>query len=336
MKFMDIFKGEAWKNSFHGMKLQLIEAKPEIMLVGGGIMMLVGTVAACIQTEKAKKALKDAKDEETKEGLNNLVVIDDKTPEEMKLEKREKGRKLTRIYAHTAYEMVKIYGIPAILWLGGMGMICSGHHTLRKTNAGLVADSILAKKLFDEYRSRVAKAVGEEAEQKIYMGTQEGMIKILEKDPETGKETVVEKKADVFYAQPGSIYAVNFTEETSDAFDTYTYAEQTFDRRVDEINKKLEIGLYRAFNGIEIMRMLGFNENALGFGDGPDVEERLRRLLKDGISGNARKVPDPEMRKLKVTRLRGYQKRWDPARNMDVYVPCTRFDFNFYPLEGKI
>ena len=215
-------------------------------------------------------------------------------------------------------------------------MICSGHHTLRKTNAGLVADSILAKKLFDEYRSRVAQAVGEEAEQKIFMGTQEGMIKILEKDPKTGEETLVEKQADVFYAQPGSIFAVNFTEETSDAFDTYTYAERTFDRRVDEINTKLEIGVYRAFNGIEIYRMLGFNENALGFGDEAMTEERLNKLLHYGISGNARKVPDPEMRKLKVTRLRGYQKRWDVAKNMYVYVPCTRYDFNFYPLEGKI
>lgn len=336
MKFTDIFKGEAWKNSFHGFGLKMIEAKPEIMLITGGLTMLAGTILACIQTEKAKKALEDAKKSEKEAGCDEIIVLNDDTPEVAKQKKAEKGRKLTKIYAHTAYEMIKIYGIPAILWLGGMGMICSGHHTLRKTNAGLVADSILAKKLFDEYRNRVAQAVGEEAEQKIFMGTQEGMIKILEKDPNTGEEVIVEKQADVFYSQPGSIFAVNFTEETSDAFDTYTYAERTFERRVDEINTKLEIGIYRAFNGIEIFRMLGFNENALGFGDNEATEERLNKLLHYGISGNARKVPNPEMRKLKVTRLRGYQKRWDVAKNMDVYVPCTRYDFNFYPLEGKI
>jgi hypothetical protein len=109
-----------------------------------------------------------------------------------------------------------------------------------------------------------------------------------------------------------------------------------FDRRVDEINAKLDTGEYRAFNGIDIFRKLGFNENALGFGDSEEVEERLQKLLTYGISGNARKVPDPEMRKLKVTRLKGYQKRFDVARNIDIFVPCTRYDFNFYPLEGKI
>ena len=336
MKLGNLFNKEAWGNTFHGLDMQLNAAKPEIMLISGGISMLVGTIYACVQTEKAKKALEEEKIAEQEAGIEKNLALDNRSPEEIKAIKAENGKKLVKIYSHTMYEMVKIYGIPALLWIGGMGMICSGHHTLRKTNAGLVADSILAKKLFDEYRARVAKAVGEEAEQKIFMGTQEEMIKILEKDPKTGDDIVVEKKADVFYSQPGSIFAVNFTEETSDAFDTYTYAEQTFDRRVDEINKKLDIGLYRAFNGIEIFRMLGFNENALGFGDGAEVEERLNKLLSYGISGNARKVPDPEMRKLKVTRLRGYQKRWDVAKDMYVFVPCTRYDFNFYPLEGKI
>ena len=76
--------------------------------------------------------------------------------------------------------------------------------------------------------------------------------------------------------------------------------------------------------------MLGFNENALG------EDESLDALLHYGISGNARKVPDPEMRKLKVTKLRGYQERWDNESQSMVYVPCLRIDFNFYPLEGKI
>lgn len=336
MKFVDIFKSEAWKDSLRGAGMKLNESKPEIFLVAGGISMLVGTIYACMQTEKAKKAVAEAKEKEKQEGIGNLVNLSDQTPEQVKARKAENGRKLLKIYGHTAYQMLKIYGIPAILWFGGMTLVCSGHHILRQTNAGLIADSILAKKLFDEYRGRVAKAVGEEAEKKIYMGVQEGTIKILEKNPETGEEKLVEKKADIFQAQPGSIYAVNFTEETSDAFDTFTYAERTFDRRVDEINKKLEVGVYRAFNGIEIYRMLGFNENALGFGDSPDAEERLKRLLRDGISGNARKVRDPEMRKLKVTKLRGYQERWDKTREMMVYIPCTRYDFNFYPLEGKI
>ena len=336
MKFHEIFTSEAWKAGLHNTGMKLNDAKPEIFLIAGGISMLVGTIVACKQTEKAKLAVRNAKNEEREAGIGNLVVLDDETEEQKKARKAAEGKKLVSIYGRLAYQMLKIYGIPAILWFGGLGMICSGHHILRKANAGLIADSLLAKKLMDEYRARVAKAVGEETEQKLFMGVQPEKVKILEKNPETGEEKLVEKKADVFKAQPGSIFAVNFTEETSDAFDTYTYAERTFDRRVDEINKKLEMGLYRAFSGMEIYRMLGFNENALGFGDDPATEERLEKLTNYGISGNARKVPDPEMRKLKVTRLRGYQKRWDAVHETDVYIPCTRYDFNFYPLGGKI
>lgn len=333
MKFSNFFDKEVWSNNLHGFGMKISAARPEIFLIAGGLSMLAGTIYACIKTADAKNVLNEAKIEEEKADFDETVEV---TDEELKQLKTEKGRKLTKIYTHVAWEMLKIYGIPAILWLGGMGMICSGHHTLRKTNAGLVADSILAKKLFDEYRQRVAKAVGEEAEQKIYMGLQEGMVNVIEKDPVSGEEKLVQKKGDVFYANPGSIFAVNFTEETSDAFDTYTYAERTVEHRVNEINAKLETGEYRAFNGIDIFRKLGFNENALGFGDSVEVEERLKKLLTYGISGNARKVPDPEMRKLKLTKLRGYQKRFDVARNIDIFVPCTRYDFNFYPLEGKI
>lgn len=346
MRFMNLFSKEAWNNNFHSLGMQVTAAKPELFLIFGGISMLAGTIYACTKTDDAKKALEDAKTKEkeaefeekieTVDEKSGEIVMVERSPEELKALRNEKGKKLTKIYVHTAYEMLKIYGIPAILWFGGLGMICSGHHILRKTNAGLVADSILAKKLFDEYRQRVAKAVGEDVEQKIFMGVQEGMVNVVEKDPETGEEKLVQKRGDVFYAQPGSIFAVNFTPETSDAFDTYTYAERTFEHRVEELNLKLETGEYRAFNGIDIFRKLGFNENALGFGDSADVEERLQKLLTYGISGNARKVPDPEMRKLKVTRLKGYQKRFDVAKNVDVFVPCTRYDFNFYPLEGKI
>ena len=327
MNFMNFFSKEAWNNKFHSVGMRASAAKPELFLIFGGISMLAGTIYACTKTEAAKEALEDAKAKEKeadfKEKIETVdeksgeIVMVERSPEELKALRTEKGKKLTKIYVHTAYEMIKIYGIPAILWFGGLGMICSGHHILRKTNAGLVADSILAKKLFDEYRQRVAKAVGEDVEQKIYMGIQEGTVNVVEKDPETGEEKLVQKQGDVFYAQPGSIFAVNFTEETSDAFDTFTYAERTFEHRVN-------------------FRKLGFNENALGFGDSAEVEERLQKLLTYGISGNARKVPDPEMRKLKVTRLKGYQKRFDVARNIDIFVPCTRYDFNFYPLEGKI
>lgn len=348
MKFSNLFNKEAWSNGLKGFGMKMMAARPEFLLFGGGFLMLGGTIYACMQTEKAKKAISEYKEDVKK--VEEMWALPEGTasegnedgdgdsaggkiellPATIKQIKIEKGRQLTKIYLRLAYEMIKIYGIPAIAWFGGFGMIGKGHSDLRIANRNLAADIFAGGQLMQEYRKRVAEAVGEDNEKKIFMGTQEGMIDILEKDPETGEEYVVQKKADVFYAQPGSIFARNFNEETCDAFEIRNFWEDCLDKRVNEINMKLDVGVARAYNGLDILRILGFNENALGEG------EEIDKLLLYGISGNARKVPDPEMRKLKVTKLRGYQKKWDVARDMFVYVPCMRLDFNFYPLEGKI
>ena len=323
MKIIEFFKNTTFKDIAKSAGMKIAAARPEIMLVVGGISVLAGTVHACTKAENGKKIIEQHKAD--MKAVDAIIFDGDE-----KQQKIEKGKRYVAICAHTAYELMKNFGVSALLWGGGMGMIFDSHHELRKTNAHLVTDSIAAKKLFDEYRGRVAAAVGEETEKKIFMGAQEGMVPVLEKDPETGEEKIVERNVDILHAQPGSIFARNFTEETSDAFDIRSHCEYYLDNHIDMINKKLDVGAARAYTGLDILRMLGFNENALGEGESVDM------LCRYGISGNARLVPDPEMRKLKVTKLRGYQKRWDVARGVEVYVPCMRLDFNFYPLEGKI
>lgn len=332
MNFANFFKAETWKDAFHGAEMKFMAVRPEIMLVTGGLSMLFGTIYACKKTSEAKKAFDETKAEvkalEENESLKVPEGIDI-LPETKKQLKIERGRQYCRIYGHAAYQFLKIYGIPALLWFGGMGMIVGGHGTLRKMNRGLAADIVAGNQLLQEYRGRVAKAVGEETEQKIFMGAQEGMVNIIEKDPVTGEEKITQQKADVFYAQPGSMFARNYTEENTDIM-WRAFTDEYLEAKVNEINTKLEVGFARAYNGLDILRMLGFNENALG------DDESIDKLLSYGISGNPRKVPDPEMRKLKITRLRGYQEKWDNVRQIKVYEPCLRVDFNFYPLEGKI
>lgn len=331
MKLKNMLTKDALKGAVSAVGMKIMAAKPEILLIAGGISVLVGTIYACTKTEEGKKVFKKAK--EDSDGVTLMLNEAKETVTDEAEQKKinvDAGKDYCKIYGKLAYDLVKVYGVPALLWFGGMGMIFGSHGELRKINSHLVADTVAMQKLFQEYRERVSKAVGQEVEQKIYFGAQEGMVKVLETDEKTGEKKIVEKKADVFHAQPGSIFARNFTEETSDAFDIRSFAEQYLDSRIDSINKNLELGVARAYTGLDILRGLGFNENALGEGESVDA------LIRNGISGNARKVSDPEMRKLKVTRLHGYQKKWDPERNIEVFVPCLRLDFNFYPLEGKI
>lgn len=325
---------EKLQGSWQGTCMKIAASKPEILLIVGGGMMLFGTIYACLQTEKAKAAVQKMEDDVKKVEESLKIEENDQLkllPETKKQLKLERGKQFTQIYAHFAYEMTKIYGVAALFWLAGLGMIGKGHFDLRTLNRSLAADLVTTNNFVAKYRERVAKAVGEETEKKIYLGTQEGMVHVVEKDPETGEEKVVEKKVDMFVDQPGSIFALNYTPTTSDAFDIRSFADHYLQARVDKINADLDLGLKRAYNALDILRMLSFNENAWG-----DNDEMIKKLLNYGISGNARKVPDPEMRKLKVTKLEGYEKIWDVERNMEIYRPCLRLDFNFYPLEGKI
>lgn len=334
MNLVNLVKNGGWKAPLTGFGMKMVAAKPEIALIVGGISLLAGTIYACVKTEKAKKSIEEAKEEIKK--VDEAIPMPkeeagvDILPATIKQIKIERGRQYTKIYGKLALNMLKVYGIPALLWTGGMGLVVGAHVDLRHTNKQLAADVFAGTQLMREYRERVARAVGEETERKIYMGAHEGTVQVLETDPITGEKKLVEKTGDIFDGQTGSIFARNYTVETTDIMYkdfTREYAE----KRANMINNDLETGLVRGYTGLEIFRKMGFNENALGLSD-----EEIKKLREWGISGNARKVPDPEMRKLKLTFLRGFRKMWDVARNCEYYEPCLRLDFNFYPLDGKI
>jgi len=317
MNPVKFFKGSAWKATAKVVGRKLVEARPEIMLIAGGLSMLAGTIYACAKTPKAAEIIDATKDLIASEENLNRVTDNATGTVPTKEEKARRGKKYAIIYAKSGLKIARLYAIPALLWGGGILSIYGAHHELRMRNTRLLANSVAAGQLFNEYRGRVAKAVGEETENKIYMGAQEGMVQVLEKDEETGEEKIVEKKADVFVAQPGSIFARNYTEATTDAFDIRTYADYFLDSRIGKIQNDLEVGVVKFYSGAEILRSLGFYE-----------AEITPELIDNGISA---KGP-----KLKMTRLQGYEKVWDEERHTHIYRPCLRVDFNFYPLKGMI
>lgn len=332
MSFANFFTKEGVKAFWHDVCYKSNEIKPEVMLITGGLSLLAGTIVACYRTEKAKIAYKEAKTEidsvtksleDGKTRANGDKIV-------LKQVKTEAGKDYVKAYWRLFYQFLKIYGVPALLWFGGFGLITYGHTELRRRNTALAGQLVASSSLFKEYRDRVAQTIGTENEQKIYAGAVPDTVKIIEKDPETGEKKVTEKSADVFIHQPGSIFARNFTEETSDCFDTAYFAENLLEARIEALNMRLEQGSPRCYTGLDVYKALGFNENELG------SDEEYDALLLNGISGNARKVPDPEMRKIKYTMLKGYQKRYDEATGEFVWEECIRLDWNFYPLQGRV
>lgn len=293
---------------------KLKEVRPEIALGVGIASVAAGTVWACVKTKEVPAVVEDMKEdlatEKQYEADGNKGKIDI----------LERGR----LYAHYAFKFTKIYGLPFALWACGIGCIIGSHGEMRHRNARLLADSVALKKLFDEYRERVREAVGEEIERKLYFGAtlDEDEVEVLERNEETGEEKLVKKKASVFDKQPGSMYARNFTERTSNEFSIRSYCDFFLEARIANLNRRLRLEPFLTLN--DIYDELGFKAGEGRCADGMTVGWVWNPKIDRGD------------REIIVERLQGYEARYDDRLGRVIYEPCLRLDFNCYPLEGLI
>lgn len=157
-------------------KLALKAHAPTIMVVGGITSMGAGTVIACKQTLKVE------------------AILEEHVPQ---LEKVEQGEQLhlssygqkeaqsdrLAIYRRVAWDAGKIYAVPAVLWIGGAGLVFGGHRILLQRNATLAIAFTSLKGMFDKYRGRVQDQLGHEADQSFLHGNVARQVV----DPETGE-----------------------------------------------------------------------------------------------------------------------------------------------------
>lgn len=162
-------------------KLALKAKAPTIMVVGGITSMGVGTIVACKQTLKIEE------------------VMQQHVPQ---LEKIEQGEQLhlssygdeaarsdrLKVYSRIALDGAKVYAVPAVLWVGGAGLVFGGHRILLKRNATLAIAFTSLKGMFDKYRERVIDQQGHEADQYYLNGSTLRQVV----DPVTGEVAVVE------------------------------------------------------------------------------------------------------------------------------------------------
>lgn len=171
------------------------KASPELLFAAGVVGMVGSTVLACRATLKVDKILSESK---TKMNLASTLRHDDYS-------ETDRMRDRTLIRYQTAVEIGKQYA-PAI----GVGLLSIA--ALTKSNAiltqratALAAAYTALDKGFREYRERVIKKYGEEADQEFRYGIETKEIE----DPETGK-----KSLQVTVPGDPSIYA-RFFDETS-------------------------------------------------------------------------------------------------------------------------
>lgn len=185
-----------------GSKLSPIAVKlsaksPELLLAGGVVAVLGGTVLACRATLKMPEHVY-AKDAEITE--NVLECTDEEVP-----------RVKTMAYLHLGVETLKEYAPSALLIGGGIAMIVGGHYQLRARLGALGAAYATLETAYSKYRERVIADYGEDVDKRYRLGIfQEEVTEV--KTLKNGKEKATTKIVESVHADgsPYSLYARYF------------------------------------------------------------------------------------------------------------------------------
>ena len=294
-------------------KFKTYQARPEILLGVGIISVVTATIVACVKTKDVEPVVKNAQ-----EKIDELDYIKDNPC----AEEVPTFKEYLRVYSRAGWQIAKIYAIPGLVMAGGIVCIIGSHGDLKARNRKLAADLIATQALFQEYRRRVSEAIGEENEQKIFMGATEDKYLVKEVDEETGEVKEHEETAIIFNEGPGSMYARNFTPETSNEYYCRSQIDYFLESRIAHLNWLLTQVPFITLN--EVYDDLGFKGP---YGKCPEGMV---------VGWTAYPKIDRGDRKIIVEKLHGKIPVIDPTDGEVTYKDCVRLDFNCYPLEGLI
>jgi hypothetical protein len=160
--------------------LKLNANSPTILVVAG----VIGLGATAVMAAKATRKIDPILEEHGK-ARNEVSGASYRND-------REEQKALTKVYATTGVELVKLYG-PTLI-VGGLSAasVLTGHRILKGRHAAtMLAYSGLMEQFMD-YRKRVAHTLGEDREKEIY----DGARMEWEKDPDHAGEYKLKSKYD--------------------------------------------------------------------------------------------------------------------------------------------
>ena len=176
----------------------------EILLIGGAIGVVTGTVMACKATLKADSVMDEHKAKKEKIGTcleNPEIDYDEITAKE----------DLKNLTIQTAVKMIKCYAPAVILESFSIGTIFASNHIMQQRNAALAASCAAVEAAYKKYREKVVEKYGKEVDDELYYGTKTENKKITTTDPETGEKTKTTESKTYLQEEYGcSPYAVLF------------------------------------------------------------------------------------------------------------------------------
>lgn len=256
MSKVEIIK--AVSRTFHRFGFALRRHSPEILVIGGSVGVIAGTVMACKASTKVGAVVDDAK------GKINAINEYAKKPaviEAGEYTETDRKRDVTIMYARTGLELTKLYAPAVFVEAISLGCILKSHNIVRKRNMVLAAAYATVDKSFKEYRGRVIERFGQELDKELKYNIKSKEVEEIVVD-ENGNEQVVKKTVKVVGSPLYSEYSF-FFDETCAGWTKNAEANKTFLIQVQNwANEKLQTRGHLFLN--EVLDMLGADRTQAG------------------------------------------------------------------------
>lgn len=133
--------------------------KPEIMVGAGVVMVLVGTVWMIVQTRKVDDVMDESHQKMAAVEEKKNAITEEGAPA---VTEKEFRKMVTKVRSETIWAFIKLYGIPALIFIMGIFSLVGGHWVLKKRYI-LTATSLEGMKKFMEFvKQNVIEDGGEE------------------------------------------------------------------------------------------------------------------------------------------------------------------------------
>lgn len=292
---------------------------PELLVGGGIVAVVAGTVVAVKATPKAMdtRSEYDQMREDVDTVNDNRDEYTSKTDSTYTDEDYRKD--VTIVTVQRAIAMGKVY-LPAVaLTTTGIVMILAGHNIIRKRNLAVVAALGGVEKAFGEYRERVVAELGEDKDRGFRFGSYFEDIEVENIDEETGEVTTEKKKVEVFVGEE-SMYSKIFDNKNRN-FSPHSGSSLLFLKAQQNYANDILKSRGHIFLN-EVYQMLGFEHTSAGavvgwvnYGDKNDsyVDFGLYREDNTGFITDSIDKPNSI-------------KAWDSAVMLDFNVDGTIYD----------
>lgn len=164
--------------------VKLSDKAPTILVVGGTLAMVGGTIVAIRQTSYADEILEDHKQRMSK------IVHARKISEDTSIvySPQQQRADTVREFFITGGKFAKLYSPAIILEVVGIVSIFTGHHILNKRHLAMAASYAGLSKSYSEYRERIVNEYGKDADFRALTGAHKESIDYAEVD-ENGNKT---------------------------------------------------------------------------------------------------------------------------------------------------